>query len=199
MLGITVKTAETYRTRAMRKLGAHSVAGLVLEAVRLGLVDMDAFQSGFARALVDWGPDREVSQPRGEFHQSNRRGTAPRMNADVLWSRTQGITRQEGLCRTEMEGSPWPSPNRSRRGRWGTPTLFLQWPLWYDASQHEWSCTRGATATLLVDPEICRTCPYWSAAERHVRPTPPAHGLDACLHRRALVRRPDSSEAAGTL
>ena len=115
MLGITVKTAETYRTRAMRKLGAHSVAGLVLEAVRLGLVDMDAFQSGFARALVDWGPDREVSQPRGEFHQSNRRGTAPRMNADVLWSRTQGITRQQGLCRTEVEGSPWPSPNRSRR------------------------------------------------------------------------------------
>jgi len=42
MLGITVKTAETYRTRAMRKLGAHSVAGLVLEAVRLGLVDVDA-------------------------------------------------------------------------------------------------------------------------------------------------------------
>ena len=73
------------------------------------------FQSGGARALVDWGLDREVSQPRGEFHQSNRRSTAPRMNADVLWSRTQGITRQQGLCRTEVEGSPWPSPNRSRR------------------------------------------------------------------------------------
>lgn len=41
LLGITVKTAETYRTRAMRKLGAHSVVDLVLEAVRLGLIDVD--------------------------------------------------------------------------------------------------------------------------------------------------------------
>ena len=54
--------------------------------------------------------------------------------------------------------------------RWGSPTLFLQWPLWYEASQHEWSCIRGQAARVLVDPAICRTCPYWSPAEHQLAP-----------------------------
>lgn len=49
---------------------------------------------------------------------------------------------------------------------WGTPTLFLPWPLWYDASQHEWSCLRGGRPRVLRDPSVCRTCAYWAAAER---------------------------------
>jgi DNA-binding NarL/FixJ family response regulator len=38
-LHVTAKTAETYRTRVMRKLNVHDVAGLVRWAVRHGLID----------------------------------------------------------------------------------------------------------------------------------------------------------------
>jgi len=38
-LGITVKTVETHRANAMKKVDAHSVAMLVRYAVRVGLVD----------------------------------------------------------------------------------------------------------------------------------------------------------------
>jgi hypothetical protein len=82
--------------------------------------------------------------------------------------------------------------------RWGTPTLFLPWPLWYEATQHEWSCIRGATARVLIDPTICRTCPYWSPAGRQVEPPPPVHAPDKCRYRRALVRRGDADEGAPT-
>jgi DNA-binding NarL/FixJ family response regulator len=37
-LGISVKTAETYRTRIMEKLDIHITAGLVRYAIRTGLV-----------------------------------------------------------------------------------------------------------------------------------------------------------------
>lgn len=30
-------------------------------------------------------------------------------------------------------------------------------PFWYDAAQHEWSCTGGLTPRVLTDPAICRT------------------------------------------
>jgi DNA-binding NarL/FixJ family response regulator len=39
MLGITAKTAESYRARIMAKLGIHDTAGLVRYAVRRGLVE----------------------------------------------------------------------------------------------------------------------------------------------------------------
>ena len=41
MLGITAKTVETYRTRVMRKIGAHSVVDLVHYAIDLGLIDTE--------------------------------------------------------------------------------------------------------------------------------------------------------------
>ena len=50
--------------------------------------------------------------------------------------------------------------------KWGTPTLFLPWPLWYDASTHEWSCTRGARPRGVMDPTTCTTCERWSPAVR---------------------------------
>lgn len=37
-LDITVKTAETYRTRIMEKLDIHETAGLVRYAIRRGLI-----------------------------------------------------------------------------------------------------------------------------------------------------------------
>ena len=77
--------------------------------------------------------------------------------------------------------------------RWATPTLFLQWPLWYEASHHEWSCTRGAIPNVLPDPAICRTCPYWMPIERHVADTPQRHS--GCRYQRALVLRRDPDEA----
>lgn len=73
--------------------------------------------------------------------------------------------------------------------RWGTATLFLPWPLWYGASQHEWSCTRGACATILVDAAMCRTCPNWFPGESLPESAPRVHAPDECQYRRALVRR----------
>jgi DNA-binding NarL/FixJ family response regulator len=37
-LNLSVKTAETHRTQLMQRLDIHDVAGLVLYAVRLGLI-----------------------------------------------------------------------------------------------------------------------------------------------------------------
>ena len=90
------------------------------------------------------------------------------------------------------------SPHSVQSCRWATPTLFLRWPLWYDASQHEWSCTRGDAARVLVDPAMCRTCPYWSPAERELGPAPPVRTSDACRYRHALVRRAETEDGALT-
>jgi len=38
ILGVSVKTADSHRTKIMEKLGIHSTAGLVRYAVRQGLV-----------------------------------------------------------------------------------------------------------------------------------------------------------------
>jgi two-component system response regulator NreC len=39
LLGISVKTADSHRTRIMRKLDIHETAGLVRHAIRLGLIE----------------------------------------------------------------------------------------------------------------------------------------------------------------
>ncbi|HKC23546.1 MAG TPA: response regulator transcription factor [Thermoanaerobaculia bacterium] len=39
LLGVSTKTAESHRTRLMKKLGIHEVAGLVRYAIRTGIVD----------------------------------------------------------------------------------------------------------------------------------------------------------------
>jgi two-component system response regulator NreC len=39
LLNISVKTAESHRTRLMQKLDIHTTAGLVRYAIRLGLVE----------------------------------------------------------------------------------------------------------------------------------------------------------------
>ena len=75
--------------------------------------------------------------------------------------------------------------------RWGTPTLFLPWPSWYDASEHEWSCTRRAAPAILVDPAICLTCAHWAPVERQPA-HPPQQRSAGCLHRHALVFRRDA-------
>ena len=41
LVGITAKTVETYPTRVMRNVGAHSVVDLVHYAIDLGLIDID--------------------------------------------------------------------------------------------------------------------------------------------------------------
>jgi hypothetical protein len=57
---------------------------------------------------------------------------------------------------------------------WSTPTLFLPWPHWFLASQHEWSCVRKTPVTVLSDPSICRGCACWMAAL-----APPARAREA--------------------
>jgi DNA-binding NarL/FixJ family response regulator len=41
MLGVTLKTVDTYRTRMMTKLGIHDTPGLVRYAIRKGIVQAD--------------------------------------------------------------------------------------------------------------------------------------------------------------
>jgi hypothetical protein len=71
---------------------------------------------------------------------------------------------------------------------WGTPTLFLQWPLWYDAGQHEWSCTRRATPRVLADPAVCEECRHWAPARQPLMPLEPLSQAERCSYQRALVR-----------
>ena len=49
--------------------------------------------------------------------------------------------------------------------RWGTPTLFLPWPLWFDAERCEWSCTRAAQPRPIPDPGTCEVCGGWTQPE----------------------------------
>jgi hypothetical protein len=77
--------------------------------------------------------------------------------------------------------------------RWGTPTLFLEWPLWYDASQHEWSCTRGTPPRVLTDPAFCRSCASWAPVEA-LAAQDPVRAQAPCHYQRALVRRADTGE-----
>jgi two-component system response regulator NreC len=39
ILGVSVKTADSHRTKLMGKLGIHSTAGLVRYAIRVGIVE----------------------------------------------------------------------------------------------------------------------------------------------------------------
>lgn len=48
--------------------------------------------------------------------------------------------------------------------RWGTPTMFLPWPLWCEAADDLWSCTRGAQPHRVHDPRTCETCSAWVPA-----------------------------------
>lgn len=47
---------------------------------------------------------------------------------------------------------------------WARPTLFLPWPLWFDAADFEWSCTRGARPRPVPEPSTCETCEGWTKA-----------------------------------
>ena len=48
--------------------------------------------------------------------------------------------------------------------RWATPTLFLPWPLWFDAADYEWSCTRGRRPRGIPQPATCAKCEGWAQA-----------------------------------
>jgi hypothetical protein len=48
--------------------------------------------------------------------------------------------------------------------RWATPTLFLPWPLWFDAAHYEWSCTRGLRPRGIAQPAACARCEGWTPA-----------------------------------
>ena len=54
--------------------------------------------------------------------------------------------------------------------RWGTPTIYLPWPFWFDAARHDWSCSRTLAPRPLLDSGVCHTCPNWEPANSAVRP-----------------------------
>lgn len=54
--------------------------------------------------------------------------------------------------------------------KWAVPTLFLPWPLWYDAAVQHWSCTREPAPRGLPDPACCARCARWAAAGQHNDP-----------------------------
>jgi hypothetical protein len=53
----------------------------------------------------------------------------------------------------------------------GVATLSLPYPLWLDAEDRPWSCTRTAEPRPLEFTDVCATCPRWTAA-----PTAPRAG-----------------------
>ena len=63
--------------------------------------------------------------------------------------------------------------------RWARPTLFLSLPLWLDAWDAPWTCTRDGTARPLESTESCATCSGWESRA----PTDLSFG-DVCPHRR---------------
>jgi hypothetical protein len=84
---------------------------------------------------------------------------------------------QQDLCsppreRITSKGIHMTDTHSVQTCRWATPTLFLPWPLWFAASQHEWSCQRGIGVSVLPDPAICRTCSCWSRAQPERKPAP---------------------------
>jgi hypothetical protein len=59
--------------------------------------------------------------------------------------------------------------------KWATATLFLDWPLWLDASSWDWSCRRDGAIRPLKISEECRTCSAWELRE------------DACVRHRGAT------------
>jgi len=51
-----------------------------------------------------------------------------------------------------------------RTCKWGSPTLFLSYPLWLDAWTWEWSCDSHGALRPLTDTSACRQCPRWEPA-----------------------------------
>ena len=45
--------------------------------------------------------------------------------------------------------------------QWATPTLFLDPPLWLEASSRPWTCVRDDTPAVLDSTEQCAACPRW--------------------------------------
>ena len=45
--------------------------------------------------------------------------------------------------------------------RWAMPTLFLQPPLWLQATDYPWSCTRDIEPRPLLTTDECQSCPRW--------------------------------------
>lgn len=47
--------------------------------------------------------------------------------------------------------------------RWATPTLFLPVPLWLDAWDCPWACTRDTTPRILDTTDVCASCSRWES------------------------------------
>jgi hypothetical protein len=45
--------------------------------------------------------------------------------------------------------------------RWGTPTLFLSAPFWFEAERCPWSCRRDPVPRALNATDGCATCLFW--------------------------------------
>lgn len=134
--------------------------------------------------------------PPGVAHASSDPLQAPdELGLHRIRSGQREVRRSKVFAGTKAEPENIMAIRAVETCRWGTPTLFLPWPLWCEASQHEWSCTRGVVPTILADPAICRTCPYWLPAERQV--SHPPQRRSGCRHQHALVLRdPDEGETS---
>ena len=53
------------------------------------------------------------------------------------------------------------TPHLPRTCKWCTPTLFAPWPVWLDAWDNEWTCTRDGTPRPFGHSDCCRACPRW--------------------------------------
>jgi hypothetical protein len=49
--------------------------------------------------------------------------------------------------------------------RWAMPTLFVPFPIWLEAEDFAWTCTRDAEPHPLLTTEPCENCPRWEEDE----------------------------------
>ena len=54
------------------------------------------------------------------------------------------------------------TPQSVHSCHWSQPTLFLPFPLWFEAVHFEWSCLRGAQPRHIPDPHDCASCRGWT-------------------------------------
>jgi hypothetical protein len=53
--------------------------------------------------------------------------------------------------------------------RYSEATLFLESPLWLDASNYPWSCCSSGAYRPIIDARICRMCERWVSRARPER------------------------------
>jgi hypothetical protein len=64
-----------------------------------------------------------------------------------------------------------PDLNGAATCRWAQPTLFLEPPLWIEAADRPWTCTRHDVQQPLQSTIACVSCPQWQSRDASDHPS----------------------------